>query len=66
MTTIVNTQRISPQVISLGHLLNTDLAKSFKLKKDGSLRKRDVVKCLQALAWRQGIDLGDLRPGAAQ
>jgi hypothetical protein len=66
MTTIANVQRISPQVISLGHLLNTDLAKTFKLKRDGSLRKRDVVKCLQVLAWRQGIDLGDLRPGVAQ
>lgn len=60
MKTITRTQRISPYVIKLGQALDADLTTIFKLKRDGSLRKRDLVKCLQTLAWREGIDLCDL------
>lgn len=57
--------RVAPEVVSLGKLLDVDLTRYFTLTRQGRLRKRDMVKCLQALARREGIDLRELAAMAA-
>jgi hypothetical protein len=66
MKTITRTQRISPDVIKLGQALDADLTTVFKLKRDGSLRKRDLKKCIWALAAKHQIDLRELAAAPAQ
>lgn len=60
METVMNAQQVAPVVVTIGELLNVDLTRYFKLTRQGRLHKRDMMKCLRALAQRDGVDLREL------
>jgi len=50
-------QSNSNAIAQIGQLLNIDLTKEIRLTRRGEFRKRDALRCIQALAHRYQIDL---------